>query len=83
MSKMHLSSEIALDLIERQLAMDRQIFWRKHLEVCDECREDFGSWRQLVTDLKRSHLKSASDRVLHKVSSFYSSEIRANPASVA
>ena len=68
---MHLNSEIAVDFIEFRLAKDQQTFWRKHLEACDECREDLGSWQQLVTDLKRSHLKNVSNQVLDKVIEFF------------
>jgi len=64
---MHLNSEIAFDFIEVRLTKDQQTFWRKHLEGCNECREDLGSWQQLATDLKRSHLKSVSGEVLNRV----------------
>jgi len=68
---MHLNSEIAFDFIEVRLGKDQQTFWQKHLEGCSECREDLGSWQQLATDLKRSHLKSASRQVLNNVIEFF------------
>lgn len=68
---MHLSSDTVLDFIEGRLAQDEQRFWRRHLEVCDTCTQDVSSWRQLATDLKRLHLKSASNEVLTKVIGFY------------
>ena len=70
---MHLNSEIAFDFIEVRLAKDQQTFWRKHLETCNECRDDLGSWRQLLIDLKRSHLKSVPGPVLNKVFEFFPS----------
>jgi hypothetical protein len=69
---MHFSSETALDFVEGRLAIDQDSFWRKHLEICNQCTEDLGLWRQLRTDLKRSHLKSVSDEVLDKVTGFFS-----------
>ncbi len=68
---MHLNSEIAFDFIEVRLAKDQQTFWRKHLEACNECREDLGSWQKLVADLKRSHLRSASNQVLNQAIEFF------------
>lgn len=63
---MHLNSETALDLLEGRMAKDQAIFWQKHLEVCEDCTQDVGRWRQFGVDLKRAHLKSASDQDLEK-----------------
>jgi hypothetical protein len=68
---MHLNSEIAVDFIEVRLPKDEQTFWQKHLEGCNECTEDLGSWQQLVTDLKRSHLKSVPAAVRNNVIEFF------------
>jgi hypothetical protein len=69
--KMHLSSETALDFIGGRMAKDEESFWQRHLETCNQCTEDVGLWRQLETDLKRSHLKSISYEVLNKVTGFF------------
>jgi hypothetical protein len=42
------------------------VFWRSHLEVCTDCTQEVGRWRQLGIDLKRPHLQSASDQDLQK-----------------
>jgi len=63
---MHLTTETALDLIEGRLVKDQEIFWIQHLEVCKDCTQDVGRWRQLGIDLKRTHLKNASDQDLDK-----------------
>jgi hypothetical protein len=76
---MHLSAETALDFIEGRLSQDQENFWRKHLEVCDRCTEDIGVWRQLKTDLGRSHLKSVSEQVLGHVINFFPYRRDENP----
>ncbi len=68
---MHLSSKITLDLIDGRLGGDKETFWQQHLEVCRECAHEFDRWRQLKTDLKRSHLKSAPEGMLNKVFEFF------------
>lgn len=68
---MHLSSEIALDLVERRLDPDQSRFWQKHLEVCNECTQEVGRWRELRTDLERAHLESAPGRELQKAMHIY------------
>jgi hypothetical protein len=68
---MHMSSEIALDLLEERLNADQAFFWKKHLEICPECADEIGGWRQLEIDLERSHLKSASDHDLLRAIHIY------------
>ena len=58
---MHMSSEIALDLLSGRLHDDQKAFWNQHLELCMECTAELGRWRELEVGLKRSHLKSASE----------------------
>ena len=58
---MHISSEIALDLIAGRLPDDQKSFWNRHLELCMECTAELGRWRELEVGLTRSHLKSASE----------------------
>jgi len=69
---MHMSSEIALDLLQERLDADQALFWKKHLEICPECTQEVAGWRQLEIDLKRSHLKNASDQELQKAMHIYS-----------
>lgn len=68
---MHLNPEVALDFVERRLSDDQNVFWQKHLEICKECTQEVGRWRQLEIDLKRSHLKSASDQELQNAIRVY------------
>ncbi|MBO0911897.1 MAG: hypothetical protein J2P13_08895 [Acidobacteria bacterium] len=68
---MHIGSEIALDLLEERLDADQALFWKKHLEICPDCTQEVGRWRQLEIDLERSHLKSASDQALQKAIHIY------------
>ena len=68
---MHLSSEIALDFIDGRLETEQSSFWKKHLEICGECTQEVSRWRQLGTDLERSHLESAPDQELQKAMHIY------------
>ena len=68
---MHLSSEIAVDLIEGRLAKAEETFWREHLGVCRGCAQDIARWEQLKADMKRSHMKSASGEILSTVMEFF------------
>jgi len=68
---MHLSSDVALDFVEGRLKGDEEVFWRNHLESCKDCTEDISRWRQLRTDLKRSHLTSASEELLRKTTDIF------------
>jgi len=68
---MHLSTEIALDFIGGRLDPEQSGFWQKHLELCNDCTLEVGHWRQLGTDLKRSHLESAPDQELQKAMHIY------------
>jgi hypothetical protein len=69
---MHLSSEIALDLLDRRLKADQALFWKNHMEICTDCTREIEGWRQLEMDLERSHLKSASDSELQNAIHIYS-----------
>jgi hypothetical protein len=68
---MHLSSEIALDFLGGRLDPDKTMFWKQHLEVCHECAQEIGRFRQLEIDLKRSHLTSASDQQMQQTMKIY------------
>ena len=63
---MHLSPEIALDLLEGRLLRDQEVFWQQHLAVCQECAAHVDSWRTMSVTLRRSNLKSASDEDLRR-----------------
>jgi hypothetical protein len=68
---MHLDTETALDMTEGRLDEDRQAFWRRHMEVCAKCAKDVLHWREITSNLRRSHLLSApADDVANAVNVF-------------
>jgi hypothetical protein len=64
---MHLSSGIALDLIEGRLGQEKEAFWKDHLENCRVCTQTVNSWQELVADLTSCRLRSAPDADLCEV----------------
>ncbi|HYR88368.1 MAG TPA: hypothetical protein VE422_30090 [Terriglobia bacterium] len=63
---MHLSPETALDFLEGRLENGQETLWKQHLEVCGRCAEYLSGWKQFLTTIKRSHLKSPSDQSLDR-----------------
>jgi len=61
---MHMSIDMALDLAEGRLEPGEAGFLNKHMSTCAPCTQDVANWRKLETDLKRSHLESASPKDL-------------------
>jgi hypothetical protein len=68
---MHLSSEIALDLLDGRLLTDREPFWKKHLEICRDCALRVNGWKTLGNRVRRRHLRSAPDADLQKAASTF------------
>jgi hypothetical protein len=64
---MHFNTETALDFVEGRLAQKEELFWQKHVEICDQCTETIGLWLRVKSDLRRSHLNSVSPYVLGQV----------------
>src|SRR5262245_43407438 len=64
---MHLKPETALNLLDRRLDADDELFWKKHVQNCDKCTEDLERWRELRSGLKRSHLRSAPSQDIENV----------------
>ena len=56
---MHLTTSIALDLIEKRLAKDDEELWKRHMEGCPRCTQEAFRWEQLGKALNRSYLQSA------------------------
>jgi len=63
---MHLSSEIALDLIEARAEPAETEFWRSHLNDCADCRESFQGWAMLRGQLKNNRLENAPQSAIRK-----------------
>jgi len=61
---MHLSTSIALELIEGRLGKDDEVRWKRHMEGCPQCTQDAFRWQQLAAALKRPHLENAPDQDL-------------------
>jgi hypothetical protein len=78
---MHLSPEIAFDLLEGHLLPDQAAFWNEHLESCRVCAEHVEDWRTMGITLRRSHLKSAPAEDLKKAVNIfpYASEAKGSP----
>jgi hypothetical protein len=57
---MHMSTEMALDLVEGRLEPGQVGTLNQHFATCTTCTQDVSAWRKLEMDLKRSHLESAS-----------------------
>jgi hypothetical protein len=68
---MHLNLDTALDFLEGRMVKDQGAFWSNHLETCKDCTQDVARLRQLGIDLKRSHLRSASDQDLRKAAKIF------------
>ncbi len=64
---MHLSSELALDLLEGRLPHEEESFWYGHAEGCMECRAEISNWREFKTDLSLAHLQSAPEEAVKRV----------------
>ena len=56
---MHLTSELALDLIEGRSAGDEMKELTEHIGTCSSCSRKVDEWRQMLALLRRSHLESA------------------------
>jgi hypothetical protein len=58
---MHLSAEVALDLIEKRASQDQVDFWNGHLLNCAGCTERLQAWQRICSLLKRENLESAPE----------------------
>jgi hypothetical protein len=70
---MHLSSEVALDLIEARVEIAETEFWMRHLSDCANCQESFKDWAMLRGQLKSSHLENAPQLAIRKAESIFRS----------
>jgi len=58
---MHLSPEVAVDLIEKHAGEPETAFWHAHIEICGDCKGELEKWTAFHKLLKREHLESAPD----------------------
>jgi len=71
---MHLSPETALDFLEGRLENGQETLWKQHVEVCGRCLAYLSGWKQFLTTIKRSHLKSPTERTLERAVHIYPPE---------
>jgi hypothetical protein len=63
---MHLSAEVALDLIETRAGRDETEFWSHHVAECEGCRERLQDWSHLHLSLEGKRLETAPAKLIHK-----------------
>jgi len=61
---MHLTTEIAHDLLEELLSKALKQQWMTHVDSCSSCSVEWAAWQQIRASLQRSHLQSAPHRVV-------------------
>jgi hypothetical protein len=62
MQSSHLIPETALDLREKRLDSGQARLWQQHVKECARCTRYLTEWEDLLTALKRSHLRSAPEQ---------------------
>src|SRR5262249_30585975 len=53
---MHLTSELALDLLDGRSEASQNAILNAHIEECEDCRRRFEKWSKVRFLLKRAHL---------------------------
>src|SRR6185436_9546982 len=62
--EMHLTLEMALDLLEGRMEKRLEQQWTDHLDSCPACAQQADGWRVLRMSLKRTHLQSAPNALV-------------------
>jgi hypothetical protein len=73
---MHLTSELALDLIEGRIAFAELEPWTTHLDKCSTCSHHLRDWRRVHLRLGGSHLVSAPEEVLEHARAIFATEVK-------
>ena len=79
---MHLSSEVALDLIEARNTGSETDFWKSHIESCMECKEQMTDWTGLHSLLTRHSLRNAPEELLREAESLFEQPVGAPRPSI-
>ena len=79
---MHLSSEVALDLIEARNTGSESDFWRSHIETCVDCRERMTDWTGVHSLLTRRSLRNAPEPLLRVAENLFEQPVRAGRPSI-
>jgi hypothetical protein len=68
---MHLSTEEALDLIEKKASQAQIDFWNSHILTCAGCGNQLKAWQEIRNLLHRHNLESAPAPVLHAAGAIF------------
>lgn len=68
---MHLSSEMALDLIENRADEAQITYWTSHIAGCVGCNLQLNYWREMHVLLKRKHLENAPAALIQKAEAIF------------
>jgi hypothetical protein len=68
---MHLTGDIALDLIEDRADASLKAFWEGHLRQCSDCGQQLEEWRQMLQTLGRTHLEDAPQDVIKRAEAIF------------
>jgi hypothetical protein len=68
---MHISDELAIDLIEGKTESAEMKALIEHIDQCSSCNELMEQWRRMHSVLKRSHLESAPPEYLERARAIF------------
>jgi len=68
---MHLSTEEALDLIEKKASQDQIEFWNTHILTCAGCASQLQAWKEIRDRLSRKNLESAPAPLTHAAEAIF------------
>src|SRR5678816_3939638 len=68
---MHLSTEEALDLIEKKASQAQIDFWNDHILTCAGCGNQLQAWQELRDRLHRQNLESAPAFVINAADAIF------------
>jgi len=74
---MHISDQIALDLIEGQTGSPEMKASIEHIDRCPSCNQLMEEWRRVHSLLKRSHLESAPPEFIERARAIF--DVRPTP----
>jgi hypothetical protein len=72
---MHLSSEVALDLLDGWIEPSRLAVLNSHIAECLDCRRKLEQWRHIHSLLNRSHLAHAPEEILRSAATIFDAPI--------
>jgi hypothetical protein len=73
---MHLTTEEALDLIEKKASRAQTDFWNAHILTCTSCGHQLQTWLEIRDRLHRQNLESAPALVIHAAGAIFEPRAR-------